>query len=283
MYEMSSVKRAVSAFWQGRMGALVWSMAIWTVAFGFSLNQWIGAASENQIDKSNLHKAAFIQSDSVVKNVKDLEKELARLQAKHDWSKNIDAPDSYDGRIQAAEADAAYEATRKGCKSKCIQKQQLAASLKAERAIAVDRATTAEEIKATQTKLEDARKVASTTKVETSEQRADLVILTKYAGLTEETAGFLNGLYSIIAISFFLSYACAMKQIEACREEGPRRRSNVGLKFKCWLSRVFLGRDPKHVSITNKVDEQERLARALDEKLARMREQIKVSPAMAAA
>ena len=250
MYEMSSVKRAVTAFWHGRFGAMAWSLAIWAVAFGFSLNQWIGAASENQVEKTNIHQTAFIQSASASKNVSDLEKQLERLQGKHDWTKNIDAPDAYEARIKAAQADAAYEEQRGGCKSKCIAKQQIAASLAAERAIAIDRATTAEEIKAITIKLEDARHVANTTKVETSGARADLIVLTKFGGMSEEGAQLFNGMFSIIAISIFLSYASAMKTFEALRESGtPRAASNFGLRLKRWFCRVFFCREPLGVQI----------------------------------
>lgn len=249
LYEMSSAKSMVKAWYHGRFGAVVWSAFIWAVAFGFSINNWIGAAAENQAEKTNVHKAAFMQSADVRKAVTDLEKELARLEGKHDWAKNVDAPEAYEDRIKAAEADAAYEATRRGCKSKCIAKQQLAASLKAERAIAIDRATTSEEIKATKAKLDEAREIASNTKVETSEARNDLIILTKYAGMSEEAAQIFNGLFSIIAISIFLSFASMRDQLEEERKNGPRQHSNIGLRIKRWFARIFLGREPKGVEI----------------------------------
>ena len=249
LYEMSSAKDIIKAWWQGRPGGVVASSIIWAVAFCFSVNNWIGAASEGQAEKTNLHKAAFHQAVDVRKAVTDLEKDLARLEAKHDWSKSLDAPEAYDSRIAAAEADATYEATRKGCRSKCIAKQQLAASLKAERANAIDRAETAEEIKAVKTKLDSARSIAATTKTETSEARTDLRHLTKYADLSEENAQILSGLFSIVVVSIFLSFGSMRAQVEECRKAGPRQRSNMGLKIKRWFARVFFGREPNDVRV----------------------------------
>lgn len=249
LYEMSSAKDIIKAWWQGRPGGVVASSIIWAVAFGFSVNNWVGAASENQAEKTNLHKAAFHQAVDVRKAVTDLEKDLARLEAKHDWSKSLDAPEAYDSRIAAAEADATYEATRKGCKSKCIAKQQLAASLKAERANAIDRAETAEEIKAVKAKLDSARSIAASTKQETSEARNDLIVLTKYMGMTEESAQIFNGLFSIIVVSILLSFGSMRAQVEECRKAGPRQRSNMGLKIKRWFARVFFGREPNDVRV----------------------------------
>lgn len=249
LYEMSASKSMVRAWWEGRPGAVVWSAIIWAVAFGFSINNWIGAASENQAEKTNMHKAAFFQSADVRKAVKDLENQIDIKTKSVDWSKTLDAPESYDARIKAAEDDAAYEATRKGCRSKCIAKQQLAASLKADKANALDRITRQEEIKALQVKLDEAREVAASTKVETSAARNDLVILTKYAGMTEESAQLFNGLFSIVVVSILLSFGSMRDELEHLRRTSTRRKSDFGLRLRRWFSRVFLGREPRDVKI----------------------------------
>jgi hypothetical protein len=244
LYEMTASKGIVRAYWHGRLGSMVWSAVIWAVAFGFSINNWVGAATENQAEKSNLHMSAFIASDSVQKNVKDIERDLARLEAKHDWSKSVGTPDSYDDKIKAAEADAVYEATRNGCKSKCIAKQQLAANLKAERAIAIDRATTAEEIKAAKAKLEDARKVAMNTKVQNSEKRNDLVILTKYAAMSEESAQLFSGILSIVVVSVLLSFGSMQMELENLRSQGPRRPFEFFTRIYRAAYRALNGKEP---------------------------------------
>lgn len=246
LYEMSASRAAVRAWWEGRIGAMAWSAAIWVVAFGFSMNQWVGAAAEGQAEKTNVHKAAFMQSEDVRKAVKDLEAQLDIKTKSIDWAKTLEAPDAYDAKIKAAEADAAYEATRNGCKSRCIAKQQLAASLKADRQNAINRMATQEEIKGLQSRLDDARKVAAGTRVETSEARNDLLILTKYAGMTEESAQIFNGLLSIIVVSIFLSFGSMRHEVEELRKLGPRKPSDLFMRMKRWFCRAFLGRNPKH-------------------------------------
>lgn len=251
LYEMSASRAMMRAWWEGRPGAMASAALIWAVAFGFSMNQWIGAASEGQAEKTNVHRAAFEQSASVRKAVKELEDQIALKKGAIDWSKTLDAPDSYDARIKAAEDDATFEATRKGCKSKCIAKQQLAASLKADKQNAINRAETQEEIKVLAKKLDEARQVASNTKVETSEERNDLLILTTFAGMSEQGAQIFNGLFSIICVSIFLSFGSMRAELEELRKEGARKHSNIALKLKRWFCRVFLGREPKDVSVIN--------------------------------
>lgn len=247
LYEMSASRSAVRAWWEGRPGAMLWSGVIWLVAFGFSVNNWVGAASEGQVEKTNVHKAAFHQAADIRGTIKDLQSQLDIKTKSVDWSKTLEAPDAYDAKIEAAEADAAYEAKRGGCKSKCIAKQQLAASLKADRQNSINRMETQEEIKILQNKLQEAKGVASNTRMEVSEERGDLLILTRYAGMTEEAAQIFNGLFSIIVVSIFLSFGSMRAELDELRAQGPRRRSTVFLRLRCWLARVFLGRDPKNV------------------------------------
>lgn len=268
LYEMSASRAMMRAWWEGRAFSMTCNGIIWAVAFGFSVNNWVGAASEGQVEKTNLHKAAFQTSLNVGKSVKDAEDRLARLKGKFDWSKSLDAPESYQARIEAAEADATYEATKGGCKSKCIAKQQLAASLKAERANAIDRATTAEEIKGAEKELTEARATAANTKVETSEQRNDLLILTSYAGMSEQSAQIFNGLFSIIVVSIFLSFGSMRDEAEQLRKQGARRPFGIINRVYTWFYRLLTGKAPPkteiHLHGDNADDVRDRLARMAD-------------------
>lgn len=243
LYEMSAARAMMRSFWEGRGFSFICNGLIWAVAFGFSVNNWIGAASEGQAEKTNVHKAAFTATQDTRKALKDAEDTLARLKGKFDWSKSLDAPESYDARIEAAEADAQYESTRGGCKSKCIAKQQLAANLKAERANAIERATTQEEIKVAEKRVEEARTLASNTKTETSEERSDLLILTSYAGMTEQAAQIFNGLFSIIVVSIFLSFGSMRDEFAKLASEGPRTPFSFFRRAWNWLYRLFTGRE----------------------------------------
>jgi hypothetical protein len=244
LYEMSASRAMMRSFWEGKGFSLMCNGMIWAVAFGFSVNNWIGAASEGQAEKTNVHKAQFNATADTRKSLKDAEDTLARLKGKFDWAKSLDAPESYEARITAAEADATYESTKGGCKSKCIAKQQLAANLKAERANAIERATTAEEIKVAEKRVADARNVASNTKVETSEARSDLLILTDYAGFSEKGAQIFNGLFSIMVVSIFLSFGSMRDEFAKLQTEGPRRPFAFFGRAYRWLHRLITGEEP---------------------------------------
>lgn len=247
LYEMSASRAAVRAWWEGRPGAMLWSGVIWAVAFGFSINNWIGAASEGQVEKTNTHKAAFYQADDARKKIKNLEDQIDITKKSFDWSKSLEAPDAYEAKIKAAEADAAYEATRNGCRSKCIAKQQLAASLKADRQNSISRAEAQEALKVMQQSLNEARDHAANTKMEVSEERSDLLILTRYAGMSEEGAQIFNGLFSIMVVSIFLSFGSMRQELDELRRTGERKKSELMMRFKTWFCRVFFGRNPKDV------------------------------------
>ena len=241
MYESTASRDMLRAFWHGRPVSAMCALLVWACAFGYSINNWVGVASENQAEKTNLHKAAFNASGDTRAAVKNLEAHLTMLTGKYDWSKNLDAPDAYEARIKAAESDAAYEATRNGCKSKCIAKQQQAANLRAEQANAKDRAVTAEEIKGTQTKLDAARAVATNTKVENSEARNDLLILTSLAGMTEQSAQIFNGLFSILVVSLFISFGSMRAELDELRKEGPRRKLHLFARLRHMLASMWDG------------------------------------------
>lgn len=256
MYEMIASRKLVRAYWDGCLGRMVWCAALWAVAFGFSINNWVGAAAENQAEKTNLHRTAFLATKDVRGQVSALESQLEKKNAQIDWSQALKAPEAYEGLISAAQADADYEATRGGCKSKCIAKQQLVASLQAERANAIERATVMEEIKVLTKKLEDARKVASVTKVETSQERNDLLILTKYAGMTEESAQIFNGLLSIVVVSILLSFGSMYAELEELRHQGKRTAFGFWGRIRGWYYRVMHGKAPPATStntVTNNI------------------------------
>lgn len=241
MYESTASRDMLRAFWHGRPVSAMCALLVWACAFGYSINNWVGVASENQAEKTNIHRTAFNASSDTRAAVKNLEAHLTMLTGKYDWTKNLDAPDAYEARIKAAESDAAYEATRNGCKSKCIAKQQQAANLRAEQANAKDRAVTAEEIKGTQAKLDAARAVATNTKVENSEARNDLLILTTYAGMTEQSAQIFNGLFSILVVSLFISFGSMRAELDELRKEGPRRKLHLFARLRHMLASMWDG------------------------------------------
>lgn len=247
LYEMNAARYALRAFWKGRaFGAIGWTF-IWVVAFAYSMNQWVGAASESEVSKSNVHKAAVFKTRDARQELAEAETGLkvAREKAERISRAGYDAIPIIDGVqvtsvTQAKEIISGLENHRwfAGYTDKCTKprgrdSQAFCDKYRAARA-ALARAEKADEIQAllpaataavaeAQVRLDKARSSVGTAGTEVSESRGDLLIMTRYGGLSEEDARVLNALGSIIAISIFLSLATALREMESLRNEGPRR------------------------------------------------------------
>lgn len=231
LYEMNAATYALRNFWKGRLvGTAGWAF-VWTVAFLYSMNQWIGAASETEGAKSNMHKAAYLQSVDTRAELGAAKRDLDRIEGRLSWmdtavnGKAVRAIDAAQADLDNAQAHRFWKATD-GCKeTKGPQTRAFCsdvASWKAEKALAAERDTLRAELVSAKSAYATAQKTASETRTEVSEARNDLVILTKFAGMTEDDARTLQALGSILAISIFLSVATMLKELEHLRETQRR-------------------------------------------------------------
>lgn len=251
LYEMNATTYALRSFWNGKfVGTLGWSF-IWVVAFAYSMNQWVGAASENEGVKSNTHKAAFVQFADVRDELDAAKKEAARLEERMKL-KPLRNAEQAQAAIDNARAHKFWTSTD-GCKAtKGPQTRQFCsdyASAVADKAGSTEMLTVAEELKQANARLAKAQGTAGKTKAETSEARTDLLILTKYAGMNEEDARTLNALGSIIAISIFLSIATALRELEHLRTTQKRVPMFPLRQWYAALYRFLTGRDPNQMGI----------------------------------
>lgn len=271
LYEMNAARYALRAFWNGRaFGTIGWSF-IWVVAFAYSMNQWVGAASESEASKSNLHKAAFFQTKDARSELADAEKAVqsARDKADRISRAGYDAIPVIDG-VQVTSVDQAKQIiaglenhrwfetyTNKCTKPRGRESQAFCDKHSAAKA-ALARAEKATEIQAllpgatddvakAEQRLREAQKAVAHAGTEVSEARNDLVILTRYGGMSEEDARVVNALGSIIAISIFLSLATALREMEELRSRGPRRRMFAILET--W-DRIMNGKPPAETAAT---------------------------------
>ena len=99
------------------------------------------------------------------------------------------------------------------------------------------------------TALQDARGVAANTKVESNEDRNDLLVLTKYGGMTEKGAQLFNGLFSILAVSLFISFGSMRAELDDLRKVGPRQKLHLIARFRHWLASVW---DPENATFQPK-------------------------------
>lgn len=243
LYEMNATTYSLRAFWSGRpFGAIGWAL-VWCVAFLYSMNQWVGAASENEAKKSNLHKAAFTQTVDNRDALAKASREVDRLQEKLRMAP-VRTAEAAQASIDNAMSHKFWRLTD-GCKeTRGPQTRKFCsdyASAVADKAGATEAMTLREELKSAQDKYELAKADVGKTQ-EFTEARNDLVILTDFAGLSERNARVVNALGSIIAISIFLSLATALREMEALRKDGPRKPM-FGSIFR-WLRQIMTGKEP---------------------------------------
>ena len=259
LYEMNATTYALRAFWNGRfVGTLGWSL-IWLVAFGYSMNQWIGAASESEGVKSNMHKAAYVSFADTRDELTSAKAEVNRLEQRLTL-KPIRNAEQAQAAIDNAKAHKFWKATSECKETKGPQTRQFCseyASAVADKAGSTEMLTVAEEMKQAKARLTKAQNAAGNTKAEVSEGRNDLMLLTKYAGMNETDARALNALGSIIAISIFLSLATALRELEHLR--ATRKRVPM-FPIRAWyaaLYRFLTGKDIAPAAVYNvSVDEQ---------------------------
>jgi hypothetical protein len=252
LYEMHSAKAMARAWFNAKPGALAAATAIWVCAFGYSVNNWMGAASESQAEKSNTHKAAFLNSQDVRKELADADAKVARLSEERNLMKPKTSVAAARATIATSTAHKFWRSTDACKTTKGPQTRAFCdayASAIADVALWDQIAKQEIALADAEADAKDARSKASGTRVEVSEARNDLVILTKYAGMTEEEAQIFNGLGAIIAISIFLSFGSMRAELERLSQTGTRRRFNAGLSLYRWYYRIVHGKEPPSVTI----------------------------------
>lgn len=250
LYEMNAATAALRAFWKGRpLSAIGWSF-IWLVAFAYSMNQWIGAASENEGAKTNVHQTAYTASINVADRVAKTKKELDRLEARMGWmdtavnGKPVRSVEAAQADLDNARAHRFWAMTSECKETKGPQTRAFCAEVAAwrsEKSLASERITLKTELDAAKVDYNEAQLASKNTKVESNGERNDMLMLTKYAGMKQADAQALTAVGSIVAISIFLSFATMLRELEHLRSQGPRARifSTSKLWFK--IRRALFG------------------------------------------
>lgn len=250
LYEMNAATAALRSFWNGRpLSAIGWSF-IWLVAFAYSMNQWIGAASENENAKTNVHQTAFVAHSDARDVLAKAKRELDRIEGRMSWmdtavnGKPVRSTTSAQSDLDNAKANRFWTMTNECKETKGPQTRAFCenvAAWKSEKALAVERETLKEELAIAKAEHTKAQKTASSQRTEVSSERNDMLMLTKYAGMNQGDAQALTAVGSIVAISIFLSFATMLRELEHLRSQGPRKRifSTSQLWFK--IRRALFG------------------------------------------
>lgn len=224
LYEMNATTYALRSFWNGKfVGTLGWSF-IWVVAFAYSMNQWVGAASENEGVKSNTHKAAFVQFADVRDELDAAKKEAARLEERMKL-KPLRNAEQAQAAIDNARAHKFWTSTD-GCKAtKGPQTRSFCsdyASAIADKAGATDAMQVKEELKSAKDDLAKARAEAAAAPAQFSEARSDLSLLKRVSNMSDEDAEMFSGAFGILLISVLLSFATMLREMEHLRATQKR-------------------------------------------------------------
>ena len=261
-WEMRYAKKMADAWFNARPGALLGAFCIWAFAFGFALNQWVGAASESQSEKSNLHKAAHTLSQTVTEVEKAAKKRYDDAVAVHDriegkgqngaanvkpWRSVSDAR----AIVDAAKAKWQWESS-KGCTQEAKNTRKVCAEYRSAKAD-LDRwdelATAKKAVGEAEAEWNEARKTMLGTKTEASATRSDMVVFTRFFGMTEEAAQVANGILAIIAISIFLSTGSFSLRLDELKATGRRQKWSIGAKLYRAYYRIVHGGEPPNLTI----------------------------------
>lgn len=203
-------------------GVAAAAVALFAVAVSVEFLSHVGFTASHRtanVQQAALQTTAYTDQRQVIA---DLERELARLEAKHDWQKSMDSPESYDAKLAAMEGDLIWKRTKSCTDATLPESREFCArygSLKAERAIAHDRMVVAEEIKVTKQRLAEAREKSSATKVgHSTVANQGIVLASLLSGELnpdEETQTWTNyGISALLALFFitagllnFVAYA----------------------------------------------------------------------------
>lgn len=252
LYEMTASKDMIRAWWKGRAGSMLASGAIWFCAFAFSINNWIGAASENQVERSNLHKTALMETQAVTAAVAESEDTLARLKDERNLMKPTTSVAAARATVQTSEAHRFWKVTEGCTATKGPQTRAFCAAYAtavADVALWDQIAKQAVAIGDAEARLAEARSKQAATRIETSAVRGDNVLLVRYGGLAEADAETLQGLIAVVVVSILLSFGSMRSEHEELAKLGPRTPFNWGLKLRRWASHTLYGTEPKDVTV----------------------------------
>lgn len=198
---------AVRNWFERSAVGLVAFALLWTCAFGYSVNQWLGAASDGQFEKAGAQKAAYTRTVDAAATEKELAADVARIQQKLKLSPTR-TPEAAQAAIDNAKAHRWFERTEQCTKTLGPQTRQFCddyASAVADKSLATEALTLKEDLKVKQRELAAIRLERKDAPQTVTDERTDLRIYTKYAGLSQETAMDVQAAGTIIFISIVMS------------------------------------------------------------------------------
>lgn len=244
--EYQFARETYRAWREREVPTLVLCTALWAAAFAYSCNNWLGVASEGQVTKANVQKAAYVVQQ-------DTSKTEAELTAKNnDLLQRIAmAPkrtaEQAEAAIVNAKANRFWNMTNGCTETKGPQTRAFCdayASAVADKAGAIALITDREEqrqVAAELRKLRETRKDAPVV----DEQRSDLMIYTSWLGVSQQNAVLGQAVGMIAFVSLLLSGLGLLKEREeyAGKPTKPWGIANRLRSVVRWFKGAIYGRD----------------------------------------
>jgi hypothetical protein len=226
--------------WHDRSIAGVLAFALlWGCAFAYSVNQWLGAASDGQFEKAGFQQAAFIRTQDAAATEAELQADVKRIQDKLKIAPTR-TPEAARADQDNAKAHRFWKLTD-GCKStRGPQTREFCsayASAVSAESLATEAITLREELKVKQADLKKVREDRKDAPVAVSSARTDLRMYTQYIGMSEEQAMDLQAAGTIIFISFVMSGLGMLTESQRHRGQPTKPWNLFG-----WLGRLIWGR-----------------------------------------
>lgn len=225
--------------WYARAPVSVAAFALlWTCAFGFSVNQWLGAASDGQFEKAGFQQAAFDRTQDAAATERELAADVKRIQERLKLTP-ARTPEGARADQETAKAHRWWKVTE-GCKAtKGPQTRAFCsdyASAVSDESLGTEMLKLREELKVKQKDLAAAREDRKAAPVALSAERTDLRIYTQYAGMNQQQAMDAQAIGTIAFISFVMSGLGMLRAAEQHRGQ-PRKPWGIFT----WARRLIWG------------------------------------------
>lgn len=199
-------------------------MLLWTCAFGYSVNQWLGAASDGQFEKAGFQKAAFNKSQDAENSEAELQADVKRIQDRLKVAPTR-TPEAARAAQDNAKAHRWWKYTEECKSTKGPQTREFCsnyASAVADESLATEAMKLREELKIKQEELKKVRDERKDAPVVVSAERTDLRIYTQYAGMSQQAAMDVQAFGTIIFISLVMSGLGMLREAQLHRGK-PRK------------------------------------------------------------
>lgn len=228
----------VRSWYERSLTSVIAFALLWTCAFGYSVNQWLGAASDGQFEKAGVQKAAFVRTQDAAATESELQADVKRIQDRLKMAPTR-TPEAARAAQDNAKADRWWKYTEECKSTKGPQTREFCsnyASAVADESLATEALKLREELKVKQAELHKVREERKDAPVTVSGERTDLRFFTKYAGMDQESAMDLQALGTIIFISFVMS---GLGMLTEAKEHRGKPRKPWGIV--AWFRRLFYG------------------------------------------